>query len=985
MAAPEVGQIEEGYRFKGGDPADPASWEQVSAPEAAGFTDLGGGFFRDPSGGVFQQNRQGQLVRRTGTAGGDVSAQRMARNDFEGLQPVRDFRDTQAAFDSIRTAANDDSGASDMAMVFALNKLLDPGSVVREGEYDRSLDQGGVSARLQGYMTKLQNGEFLTPAVRAQLVNTAQSLYEVRRDQYNNLANRYQDLAREDGLNPIAVAREEFRGQRIANDPGAQEEGQANRAQVEAVGRLQGYNRQAPIGTPQHPYVISPGVSLENLPPESAYIDTDGTVRVVGREGAVGQDESGLYTSTGDQPLAPTDTPNNLSAQGYVYDGGSDTWVRRRSPEDMGWTPESAVAQRREIDDTPLGNVGRHIDGFIRGVADQPTAEFADEIAGGMDAIAGRGVGGSVRERWANNNRVQRAVDAADGRDMPFTRRAGEVVGAAAAVPLAMLAGGPGGPGLWRNALGGAIAGGTAGAGNAEGGAADRIIPATGGALAGAAVGALAQPVVNAISPMVSAGAQSARRFGRRVIGRALNALGSPAGGRMVADASPNALQSAVSKFAERGGVSPNALQPAAQGFRDSGIEPVLFDVAGDGGQAVGRALTSRNPTARQGVVDFARRRRVGAQDRVSEIARRNVSSEPRLASQVADDLERQQADLSAAQMGPLRDRPVTLTPEVATVFRTPGGRAAIEQARAWTANSQQSDELAALARLAEDAIDRPGQIQLSLGTIDRLRRSLGNQARAARDGDSRQGLTQLQRQLRGNAVHPEFGVPEYGTFLTDYADRAQLDDALEAGRGFLTRRGTGDFAREAGSMNEAQNTVARVAARDMMEERGSTPSGAASLLDELSVGRGQGQRSDGLLREGADRLRTEADFARRELETGRNISPRTGSPTNDNSQNSAMANGVAEGIGIARDVATGNKFGLAARAADFIRSRGFSDQEAQALLEAAIDPSRTDELIEMIATRVGTRREARNAARFISHALSRQSGSATGQTLSSQ
>lgn len=74
---PEVGAIIDGYRFNGGNPSDPASWEQVSGPEAAGFTSLGDGWWRGPDGGTYQVGDRGAMVQRTtggGAGGGGVGA-----------------------------------------------------------------------------------------------------------------------------------------------------------------------------------------------------------------------------------------------------------------------------------------------------------------------------------------------------------------------------------------------------------------------------------------------------------------------------------------------------------------------------------------------------------------------------------------------------------------------------------------------------------------------------------------------------------------------------------------------------------------------------------------------------------------------------------------------------------------------------------------------------------------------------------------------
>lgn len=977
-----------------------------SGATAAGFTDLGGGWFRAPDGGTFQQNNKGQLIRRTGTAGGDESAQRTARKDFDALQPVKDFREIQSAYGTIEQAAADTSGASDIVLVMAFNKMMDPTSVVREGEFDRAQNVGGVSEQMQARLQGVLTGERLTPEMRRQIADASQAVYEVRRDQYNDTANRAQSLARDDGLSPLSVAREEFRGQRIATNPAYQEEGQANEAQDRARRAIAGYNRQAPLGSPVRPYIVSPDAGPDRLPDRAVYIDIDGSLKVVGSEGDYQQDGNAVVSA---QPLAADDTPNSLSAAGYVYDAASDSWKRSREsvgggPDDRP-SPEDNVARLRE-----MPRYDREAGGFMRGVVDGATFGFSDEIAAGIDTvlppIAGQRSGwqDGFGDAYAHNVATYRGIADADNEDVQGARRIGQGIGMigggsglargamaatsrvaprvaqamrlAPAVPnatrganAARLAQNAG-----RVAVGSAPMGAAAGAGYTEGAPAERFgnalegagMAAAFGPAAGAAVSRVAPPVINAFAA------------GSRVVGRNLGGFGAEIGipgANALAErsAAPSPIMGGLEMFGAKTPIEANALGAEAASWRANNIEPTFFDVVGDGGQAVGRALATRQTPGRQVAVDFGARRRVGAQDRVSDIARRNISDDPRTSSQVADALEQEQSTLSAAAMDPIRDELVQVSPETATVFRTPGGRAAIEQARAWAANSRQAEELAALARLADDALDAPGNIQISLGTMDRLRRSLSNQARSASDGDSRQGLTSLSRDVRRDATT---ATPAYGQFLSDYAERAQLDEALEFGGEFLGRRGTEDFARRGAEMLPAQNQVARVAAREAVEEAGNTPAGAARVLDDLSVGRGRGQRADGLLGDDAERLRSNADYGRRELETGRNISPRTGSQTNDNAQGSALVNGAAEGVLIARDVATGNKYGLASRALDFIRRRGFSDEQAEALLVAGLDPARTDELIAAFMQTGMTRGEARNASRVARNLASTGSGS---------
>lgn len=995
----------------------------LDGPEFPGFTQMGGGIYEGEDGGTFQLNRQGQLVRRQGGAGGDQSSRRTARKDFEALGAVQDFRSIQSAYNSMMQAASDETGASDIALVMAWNKVMDPTSVVREGEFDRAMSVGGVPDKVQALVSKAMNGEVLTPRQRQQIIDTAQGTYEVRRDQYNDTAERYRGLAQEDGINPNAVARQEFRGQRVTSNPDLQEMGQANTSQVAA--RPDDYDRQAPLGSPQRPYVLSPGVTVADLPPGSSYIDVDGKL-AGGTPAAPGADKDSAidYTAEGNEALLVS----LIQKGGWLREGDKDPYyvgpggiqvadpeagdrqvrpgvferTAQRNAETENLSTEDAVEQYRK-----MPKWERELVAGFRGAVDGATLGFSDEIAGGIDAAIGYGEGDTFGDRYRNNTDRYRAIADADVQDVVGARRVGQAAGiigggvgairgaatAARAVPGLALEGAVQGASRGANALrmgrnvaraagGGALSGAASAAGYTEGTPGERGQ----NALMGAAVGAVAAPVVggavNALAAPVAAGAQSAGRFLGRQAGNAMERVGVPGGNALAArSAAPDPLESGLRMYQAKTPLDVDAMRTDAAAFRANNIEPALFDVVGDGGQAVGRALATRQTPGRTVAVNEGRARRVGAQDRVSEIARRNVSDDPRTAAQLTEVLAQEQSTLSRAAMDPIRGETVTLTPDTATVFRTEGGRQAIKQAMSWTSNRRELDELARLARLADDAMDSPGQIQLSLGTMDRLRRSLGNQARAAgSDGDARGGLTELANNVRRDATSPETGVPAYGDFLKDYADRAQLDEAVDFGGQFMGRGGSEEFARQASQMNPAQNKVARVAAREVIEDRGSTPAGAAGVLDDLSVGRGRNQRSDAFLGSDAERLRSNADFARRELETGRNISPRTGSQTNDNAQGSALVNGVAEAALVGRDVMTGNKVGLVQRGADFLRNRGFSDAQAEAVLTAAYDRTRTDELIGMLAQSGMTRRQARNTARTLRYMVTTTGAATTAQ-----
>lgn len=94
------------------------------------------------------------------------------------------------------------SPASDIGLVFGFMKMLDPGSVVREGEYATAKNAGGVPDIVRNAYNKAVQGEFLQPAQRQDFADTAGRLYDQARGQAEGIAERYRGLAGQYGADP---------------------------------------------------------------------------------------------------------------------------------------------------------------------------------------------------------------------------------------------------------------------------------------------------------------------------------------------------------------------------------------------------------------------------------------------------------------------------------------------------------------------------------------------------------------------------------------------------------------------------------------------------------------------------------------------------------------------------------------------------------------------------------------------------------------
>ena len=94
------------------------------------------------------------------------------------------------------------SPASDISLVFGYMKMLDPGSVVREGEYATAKNAAGVPERVLNAYNKALTGEFLSDTQRKDFLGQASELYGTARKTAEGVAERYRNLATSYGADP---------------------------------------------------------------------------------------------------------------------------------------------------------------------------------------------------------------------------------------------------------------------------------------------------------------------------------------------------------------------------------------------------------------------------------------------------------------------------------------------------------------------------------------------------------------------------------------------------------------------------------------------------------------------------------------------------------------------------------------------------------------------------------------------------------------
>jgi hypothetical protein len=140
----------------------------------------------------------------------------LAARTNKDISQFPDVRDSYLRI-SDSAAEGGKTGLSDMALVFSFMRVLDPTSVVREGEYERAVKTAGIPAWVWSAYQRAASGKFLHPDQRADMVRLASLYYNRKRDAYRNAREWLDKLAAQYGVDPsLAIPNLEKRGTQIA-------------------------------------------------------------------------------------------------------------------------------------------------------------------------------------------------------------------------------------------------------------------------------------------------------------------------------------------------------------------------------------------------------------------------------------------------------------------------------------------------------------------------------------------------------------------------------------------------------------------------------------------------------------------------------------------------------------------------------------------------------------------------------------------------
>ena len=133
------------------------------------------------------------------------------RKEFDGLSEVKAYKEIAPVLMSARRAP--DTPAGDIQLAYTVGKILDPNSVVREGELALAIKAGSPLERLLGTGTYVAGqGARMTPEIRRQLLEMVNERALAVRQQYDAARANYEGYARDMGVAPASII-----GQHVAN------------------------------------------------------------------------------------------------------------------------------------------------------------------------------------------------------------------------------------------------------------------------------------------------------------------------------------------------------------------------------------------------------------------------------------------------------------------------------------------------------------------------------------------------------------------------------------------------------------------------------------------------------------------------------------------------------------------------------------------------------------------------------------------------
>lgn len=129
-----------------------------------------------------------------------VEDENKLRDDFDKASAVKAHREVVPIIESVQQAVDRPTRAADLNLIYGLGKIMDPNSVVREGELVLAKGTGTVQDYINGLLGQLNGAPTLLPETRRKLVDEMMSRFKALEASYLAHEEAYKGIAERRGL-----------------------------------------------------------------------------------------------------------------------------------------------------------------------------------------------------------------------------------------------------------------------------------------------------------------------------------------------------------------------------------------------------------------------------------------------------------------------------------------------------------------------------------------------------------------------------------------------------------------------------------------------------------------------------------------------------------------------------------------------------------------------------------------------------------------
>lgn len=127
---------------------------------------------------------------------------------YSSSDPVKTYEIVRNSYERVRESASQQSGAGDLGLIYGYMRMLDPTSVVRESEFAMAAQAGDYGEQIQGFVTRILNGQRLPESQRQEFLKSASSLYKATADNLSSFNEQFKARVEGAGVVPGRILRD---------------------------------------------------------------------------------------------------------------------------------------------------------------------------------------------------------------------------------------------------------------------------------------------------------------------------------------------------------------------------------------------------------------------------------------------------------------------------------------------------------------------------------------------------------------------------------------------------------------------------------------------------------------------------------------------------------------------------------------------------------------------------------------------------------